>query len=128
VRTALELADRTLTALRATLGDDHPSALCCAVNRANCLHDLGRHAEAEAQLEDTLERLTKTLGSRHPDTLVCQANLAITIRAGGNTEEAIRLQQLVIAEMREALGEEHPNITAVRDWRVQNRDLEVQPT
>ena len=38
------------------------------------------------------------------------------------------LQQLVVAEMREVLGEEHPNITALRDWRVQNRDLEVQPT
>jgi tetratricopeptide (TPR) repeat protein len=128
VRTALEVADRTLTALRATLGDDHPSALSCAVNRANCLHDLGRHAEAEAQLRDTLDRFTKTLGRRHPDTLICQANLAVTVRASGNTEDAIRLQQLVIAEMREVLGDEHPNIMAVRDWRVQNRDLEVQPT
>jgi hypothetical protein len=34
----------------------------------------------------------------------------------------------VITEMREVLGEEHPNIMALRQWRVQNRDLEVQPT
>jgi tetratricopeptide (TPR) repeat protein len=128
VRTALELADRTLTALRATLGDDHPSTLSCAVNRANCLQDLGRSAEAEAQLRDSLGRFTKTLGVRHPDTLICQANLAVTLRASGKSEDAIRLQQLVIAEMREVLGEEHPNITAIRDWRMQNRDLEVQPT
>ena len=127
-RAALELADRTLAGLRAALGDDHPFTLSCAINRANCLHDLGRFADAEAQLEDTLDRLEKTLGKRHPDTLVCQANLAVSLRGAGRTEEADRLQQMVIADMRSVLGEEHPSITALRDWRVQNRDLEVQPT
>jgi hypothetical protein len=128
VRTALDQADRTLTALRATLGDDHPFTMSCAVNRANCLHDLGRLDAAEAQLRNTLGRLGKALGGRHPDTLICQANLAVCLRANGKTEDAIRLQQLVVTEMREVLGEEHPNIMALRDWRVQNRDLEVQPT
>jgi tetratricopeptide (TPR) repeat protein len=128
VRTALDQADRTLTALRAALGDDHPFTLSCAVNRANCLYDLGRLDEAEAQLRDALDRLTKALGGRHPDTLICQANLAVCLRANGKTEDAIRLQQVVITEMREVLGDEHPNIMALRDWRVQNRDLEVQPT
>ncbi|HEY6494225.1 MAG TPA: FxSxx-COOH system tetratricopeptide repeat protein [Trebonia sp.] len=128
IRTALDQADRTLTALRETLGDDHPFTLSCAVNRANCLHDLGRLEDAEAQLRDALDRLTKTLGARHPDTLICQANLAVCLRAAGKTEDALRVQQLVITEMREVLGEEHPNIVSLRDWRMQNRDLEVQPT
>jgi tetratricopeptide (TPR) repeat protein len=127
-RPALELADSTLRGLQAALGDDHPFTLCCAVNRANCLHDLRRFDEAETQLRETLERLAKTLGRRHPDTLVCRANLAVTLHASGRTDEAARLQQLVIIEMRDVLGEEHPNITALREWRVQNRDLEVQPT
>ena len=128
LRPALELADRTLAGLRTALGDDHPFTLSCAINRANCLYDLGRFADAEAQLEEALDRLIATLGKRHPDTLVAQANLATCLRASGRTEEADRLQQMVIADMRSVLGEEHPNIIALREWRVQNRDLEVQPT
>jgi hypothetical protein len=128
VRTALELADRTLAALRTALGDDHQFTLTCAVNRANCLHDLARVREAEIQLRETLERLAKALGPRHPDTLLCQANLAVTLRTSGRTDDAMRLQQMVMVTMREVLIEEHPSIVALREWRLQSRDLEVQPT
>ncbi len=128
MRTALELADRTLTGLRAALGDDHQFTLTCAVNRANCLHDLGRLRDAETQLRETLDRFSKTLGPRHPDTLLCQANLAVLLRTSGKTEDAIRLQQLVMGELRDVLIEEHPSIVALREWRLQSRDLEVQPT
>ena len=128
VRTALELADRTLAALRTALGDDHQFTLTCAVNRANCLHDLARVREAEIQLRETLERLAKALGPRHPDTLLCQANLAVTLRTSGKTDDAMRLQQMVMVTMREVLIEEHPSIIALREWRLQSRDLEVQPT
>jgi MinD-like ATPase involved in chromosome partitioning or flagellar assembly len=128
VRTALELADRTLAGLRAALGDDHQSTLTCAVNRANCLHDLGRLRDAETQLRETLDRFSKTLGPRHPDTLLCQANLAVLLHTSNKTEDAIRLQQMVMGEMREVLIEEHPSIVALREWRLQSRDLEVQPT
>jgi tetratricopeptide (TPR) repeat protein len=128
VRTGLELADRTLLGLRAALGDEHPHTSCCAVNRGNCLYDLGRFDEAEAAFREAHELLVKTLGKRHPDTLICEANLAVTLHASRRSEDASRLQHLVITEMREVLGEEHPNIMALRQWRVQNRDLEVQPT
>jgi tetratricopeptide (TPR) repeat protein len=128
VREALELVDPALAGLRDELGDDHPFALSCSINRANCLHDLGRFTDAVAQLRDALERLSKLLGARHPDTLICQANLAVNLRASGRTEEAEQMQQLVITRMREVLGEEHPNIISLRDWRLQNRDLEVPPT
>ena len=127
-RAALELAERTLAGLRAALGDDHPFTLSCAINRANCLHDLRRFADAETQLTETLDRLVKALGKHHPDTLICQANLAVNLRETGKAEEADRLQQMVIADMRVRLGEEHPSIQVLRDWGVQNRDLEVQPT
>jgi hypothetical protein len=102
--------------------------LSCAINRANCLHDLGRFAEAEAQLRAALDRLLRTLGRRHPDTLVCQANLAVNLRAGGKTEDAEQLRQTVTSDMRGFLAEEHSHIVALRGWRVQDRDLEVQPT
>jgi hypothetical protein len=128
VRTALELAERTLTGLRAALGDDHQSTLTCAVNRANCLHDLGRLRDAEIQLRETLDRFSKTLGPHHPDTLLCQANLAVLLHTGNKSDDAIRLQQLVMGEMRDVLIEEHPSVVALREWRLQSRDLEVQPT
>jgi tetratricopeptide (TPR) repeat protein len=128
VEAALELSDSTLIALRTALGDSHQFTLTCAVNRANCLHDLGRFAEAEAQLRETLDGLAKELGLRHPDTLLCQANLAVMLHSSGRINDAIRLQQLVMGEMRDVLIEEHPSIVALREWRLQNRDLEVQPT
>ena len=128
VRTALELADRTLAELRTALTDDHQFTLTCAVNRANCLHDLGRVRDAEIQLRQTHDRLAKNLGPRHPDTLLCQANLAVLLHTSGKTEDAVRMQQLVMGEMRDVLIEEHPSIVALREWRLQSRDLEVQPT
>jgi tetratricopeptide (TPR) repeat protein len=128
VRAALETADRTLAGLRAALGDDHQFSLTCAVNRANCLHDLGRPRDAEIQLRETQDRLSKTLGPRHPDTLLCQANLAVLLHTSGKTEDAVRLQQQVMGEMRDVLIEDHPSIVALREWRLQSRDLEVQPT
>ena len=128
VRTAMELADRTLTGLRAALGDDHLFTLICSVNRANCLHDLEQLPDAESQLRETRDRLAKTLGPRHPDTLLGQANLAVLLRTSGRTEDAIRLQQLVMGEMRDVLVEGHPSIVALREWRLQSRDLEGQPT
>jgi tetratricopeptide (TPR) repeat protein len=128
VREALALVDRTLIAMRASLGDDHPFTLSCQINKANCLHDLQRLSEAESLQRETLERLTKTLGARHPDTQVCEANLSIVLRAHGRTEEAEALQPKVITGLGEALGSDHPSVTALREWRLQNRDLEAQPT
>jgi hypothetical protein len=125
---ALEVADQTLSAMRASLDDDHPFTLSCQINKANCLHDLGRLSEAEALQRDILERLKKTLGASHPDTQVCEANLAIVLRAQERTEEAEALQLKVIMGLGDALGNDHPSVTALREWRLQNRDLEAQPT
>ena len=127
-REALALVDRTLSAMRASLDDDHPFTLSCQINKANCLHDLGRLSETESLQRETLERLKKTLGASHPDTQVCEANLSIVLRAQGRVEEAEALQRKVITELSETLGNDHPSITALREWRLQNRDLEAQPT
>jgi hypothetical protein len=113
--------------LRSGLGDNHPFALACANNLANCLVDLQLPEQAEALGVDTLSRLKATYGAQHPDTLVCEANLVVTIRESGRTEEAESLRQKVIGEMSLVLGEEHPNVIALRHWRLQNRDLEPQP-
>jgi hypothetical protein len=120
--------DRTLIAMRDSLDDDHPFTLSCQINKANCLHDLHRLSEAESLQRDTIERLKKTLGAGHPDTQVCEGNLSIVLRAQGRGDEAEALQHQVIEGLGEALGNEHPSVTALREWRLQNRDLEAQPT
>jgi Tetratricopeptide repeat len=110
------------------LGENHPFTLSCQVNKANCLHDLGRLAEAEILQRETADGMRKALRSNHPDTFICEANLAVILRAQGRSEEAEALRDRVIRGLRQVLGIEHPNVLALRDWRLQNRDLEAQPT
>jgi Tetratricopeptide repeat len=128
VHEALAVVDQTLIAMEATLDDDHPFTLSCQINKANCLHDLRRLSEVESLQRDVLERLKRSLGANHPDTQVCEANRAIVLRAQERAEEAEALQLRVIMGLGEALGNDHPSVTALREWRLQNRDLEAQPT
>jgi len=125
---ALELADQTLSRMRTRLGEDHPFTLSCEINKANCLYDLRRLAEAESLQRETAERIKKTLRESHPDTLICEANLAVVLRAQGRSEEAEALQLRVIAALSDLLNTDHPNVVALRSWKLQNRDLEAQPT
>jgi len=127
-REALAMVDETLGVMREQLGENHPFTLSCEVNKANCLHDLRRLSEAEALQRDTTERLRKVLRGNHPDTFVCEGNLAIVLRAQGRKEEAEVLQDKVIMGLSQVLGSEHPNVGALRNWKLQNRDLEAQPT
>jgi hypothetical protein len=114
--------------MRDSLGSEHPFTQSCAINQANCLHDLQRLADAESLLSETHERLRMTLGDSHPDTLVCEANRAVVLRTQGRVDEAQALQLKVIAGLRQLLGTDHPSVTALRSWLLQNRELEVQPT
>ena len=128
VTQALAMADGALRLMLEQLGENHPSTLSCQINRANCLCELGRLEEAEAIGRDTADRLGKALRANHPDTYVCEANLAIVLRAQGREKDAHALQQHVIAGLSQALGHGHPNVDALKQWRLQNRDLEAQPT
>jgi hypothetical protein len=128
---ALLLAESTLRSLRDNLGGGHPYPLACALTMANCLHDQGHFADAELLEREVVALLRKTLGEEHPETLVAQANLAIIVRAAGRVDEATRLQRLVLGLMAKSpgpLGEEHPSAKALRDWTLQDGDLESQPT
>lgn len=125
---ARALAAKTMEAFRNKLGSNHPFTLSCAVNLANCLSDLGQFEEAEALEVKTQAELAEVLGALHPDTLVCEANLAATMHASGRSADATRVQKRVLANLSGVLGENHPNVTALRQWRRQNRDLEPQPT
>ena len=122
------MVDETLGVMREQLGENHPFTLSCEGNKANCLHDLRRLTDAESLQRETVERFKKSLGNNHPDTYVCEANLAIVLRAQGRKEEAEVLQDKVIMGLSQVLGSEHPNVGALRNWKLQNRDLEAQPT
>ena len=113
-RDALALADRTLSALSAVLGEDHPFTMSCAVNKANCLYDGDQLSAAEGLLRETLERLKRTLRNQHQDTLICEANLAVTLHEQGRTDEAGQLRRQVIAAMEPVFGAEHPSIGGLR--------------
>jgi tetratricopeptide (TPR) repeat protein len=128
VSEALKLAERTLGVMHASLGDDHPFTLSSEINRANYLHDLQRFSEAEHLQRETHERLRKTLLDTHPDTQVCEANLAVVLRARGRAEEAEAIRLKVITGLSHTLGNEHPSVAALRAWRLQDRNLEAQPT
>jgi hypothetical protein len=125
---ALAMGDETLAVMLDQLGENHPSTLSCQINRANCLCELERYAEAEVIQRDTAERLRKTLRANHPDTYICEANLAIALRAQGRDKDAHELQQRVIQGLSHVLGSTHPNVESLKQWRLQNRDLEAQPT
>ena len=125
---ALAMVDETLSVMRDQLGEEHPFTLSCEVNKANCLHDLDRLTEAEGLQRETAQRMRNTLHDNHPDTLICQANLAVVLRTQGRAEEADALQSRTLLGLSQVLGAEHPNVLALRDWRLQNRDLEAQPT
>jgi hypothetical protein len=114
--------------MTARLSDEHPFALSCAVNLANCLGDLEEVEAAEALERRTLSRLRSKLGSKHPDTLVCGANLAVTLHMAGRDAEAEDIRVGTLVEMSHVLGERHPNADLLLNWERNNRDLEPQPT
>ena len=126
-REGLGLVERTLSVMRESLGEDHPFALSCQVNKANCLHDLRRLTDAEHLQRETVERFKKTLGNNHPDTYVCEANLAIVLRAQGRQDEAEMLQLRVISGLSQVLGADHPSVTAPWNWKLRIATLRPSP-
>jgi MinD-like ATPase involved in chromosome partitioning or flagellar assembly len=121
------MARKTFAEFREKLGDNHPFTLSCAINLANCLCDLRQFEEAEALAVNTRSQLAEALGALHPDTLICEANLAVIQHASGRADEATRVQQRVLTSLAMVVGENHPNVAVLRQWRLQNRDLEPQP-
>jgi hypothetical protein len=95
---------------------------------ANCLHDLGRLSSAEARQRQAGVRLADALGPTHPDTLISKADLAVILHANDRLDEASKLREQILAELATALGEHHPSVAELQAWRLQDRDLEPQPT
>jgi hypothetical protein len=127
VDAAKQLADDTLRALREKLGDRHHFTLACAVNRANCLHELNQLPSAEREQASAGELMREVLGPDHPEALICDANRAVTMRARRN-RAASELQRTTIAGLTAKLGgSDHPSVIALREWKLQDLDIEAQP-
>lgn len=58
------------------LGPDHPDTLTSHANFAVALRDLGRLAEAEAEIRAVVDTRNRVLGLDHPDTLTLTSVLS----------------------------------------------------
>jgi hypothetical protein len=121
------LGQATLSRLEEDLSSEHPFALSCAVNTANCLLDMGELANAEELMRKTDALLIATLGEDHPERLICGANLAIGIYQIGRIEEAVAARDLILEKLETIFGRDHPITRTVLQWRCVDSELELQP-
>jgi len=102
--------------------------LLASRDAATAAHDFAR--EPHLRFVPTLTAqgtvVASTLGEL--DNHDADANLAVVLRAQGRAGEADALQSRTLLGLSQVLGAEHPNVLALRDWKLQNRDLEAQPT
>jgi tetratricopeptide (TPR) repeat protein len=119
--TARPLLKRAHALAERVLGEDDPSTLVSASNRARNLAALGSLEKARDILEDTLERSRRVLAFEHPITLTVASNLASVLRSLGDVETAFRINNDVFAYRRRVLGSDHPDTLAAAPC--QARDL-----
>ena len=86
-----------LAAMRAKLGDDHPSTLTGMNSLAFAYRFAGRFEEALPLYEETLIARKAKLGDDHPDTLSTSNHLAVTYQSAGRLEEALPLYEKTLA-------------------------------
>jgi tetratricopeptide (TPR) repeat protein len=124
---AMTLDEATLEIMRETLSDDHPFVLCLRGNLTNDLvrtHSISRARELSTEL---LEASRRVRGGGHPNTLQCAVNTALdTINTGDGTTGRALLES-TIASMIRIVGPDHPDITAARQRKRAEFDIEPPP-
>jgi len=105
---AESLLQRSLSANREILGEDHPQTLVAKNHRANLYWRLGTYDEAELMHSEALEARERLLGPDHPDTLVSMHNLAIVMSDQGRLDEAEALYRESLEKRERVLGQDHP--------------------
>jgi hypothetical protein len=104
--------------------------MACAVNRANCLHDLERlpSAESEHQMVGPAdEERARPVASRHDPHEREPGVVDVTMRAAGRDHEASELHRQALSALTEKLGEDRPGVIAVKAWKLQDLDSEAPP-
>ncbi|KAL1496380.1 hypothetical protein AB1Y20_016335 [Prymnesium parvum] len=82
-------------------GKYHPTTNSYVNEHARVLLDMGRAAEAEAEMKELLSGVRTALGDSHPETLMTITHLAGLLRAQGNLAGAEPLAREVLATWRE---------------------------
>lgn len=113
---------RTLSVLRAALGEEHHYGHLLQNNLAVFLRDVGDAERAYELAAPTLDKLRATFGQTHPFALIGALNLANCLADLGRTEDAAALEAGVLTELTEQLGAAHPDALAAR-W---NHALSLQ--
>jgi hypothetical protein len=106
------------------IGPGHPDALAARNNLTRILRDLGRLAEAEAEIRGVLETMTRVLGPDHPDTLTSRDTFALLLHGRGRLEDAGAEIRAVLDAMTRVLGPDHPDtLVSHANFAVVLRDL-----
>lgn len=114
---ALALFERSLAVDRQSLGDEHPQVLTVRSNRAAVLSQLGRYAEAEAELLALHALSLEQLGEDHFFTLLDLNALARHYLNAGQADAALEWADRAVAAWERNHPESHPRALAALGFR-----------
>ncbi len=107
-RTAKTLQQQRTTALRTTLGPEHPGTLIDRASLAYCTGESGDLAEARDLFAELVPLIDRVFGPQHPNTLIARANLANFTGRAGDAARARDLFTKLVPLMEQASGPRHP--------------------
>ena len=99
------------------------------INKANCLHDLaqlqrGGEPAAGRPSSGCRRPSARSIPTRRSARRTCRSCCA----PSGGPRRPRRSSSRSSRGWARPLGNDHPSVAALREWRLQNRDLEAQPT
>lgn len=106
------------------IGPSHPDTLASRTSIARVLRDMGRLADAEAEMGAVLTTMTQVLGQDHPHTLTSRDTFALLLHARGRLADAEAEIRSVLGAMTRVLGQDHPDtLTSHANFAIILRDL-----
>jgi hypothetical protein len=106
------------------IGPIHPDTLATRTSIARVLRDMGRLADAEAEMGAVLDTMTQVLGQDHPHTLTSRDTFALLLHARGRLADAEAEIRSVLGTMTRVLGPDHPDtLTSHANFAIILRDL-----
>ncbi|MEU7891209.1 tetratricopeptide repeat protein [Microbispora bryophytorum] len=113
-RTARDLEQRRLTALRDSIGPEHPETLTAQADLASYTGQAGDAAAARDMLAALLPVRERVSGPEHPDTLGVRALLARFSGEAGDATAARDQCAILLPLYERGSGPEHPDTLRVR--------------
>ncbi|WP_051854418.1 tetratricopeptide repeat protein [Streptomyces sp. NRRL B-1347] len=108
-RTAVELYEATLAAVRRELGEDHPDTLAVRGRLAAALYAVGERGRASREGTQVLVDLTRVFGADHPRVISALSDVAHALEGSEDgLPDAINAYGEALRRSRAARGEAHP--------------------